>query len=82
MHIDVAAFFMQVKNQQLSVMAGNYGFGRMMVNAGESKSCGIELGINGKGLNNHLSYNLSYGFTHAVFTDYTDSISANGAKRL
>ena len=81
MHIDVAAFFMQVKNQQLSVMAGNYGFGRMMVNAGESESCGIELGINGKGLNNHLSYNLSYGFTHAVFTDYTDSISTNGTKK-
>lgn len=56
-------------------------FGRMMVNAGESESCGIELGINGKGFNNHLSYNLSYGFTHAVFTDYTDSISTNGTKK-
>lgn len=80
MHVDFAAFFMQVKNQQLSVMAGNYGFGRMMVNAGKSESCGIELGISGKAFNNHLNYNLSYGFTHAVFKDYTDSISTNGSK--
>ena len=39
---------MQVRNQQLSVMAGNYGFGRMMVNAGKSHSCGIETALRGQ----------------------------------
>lgn len=39
---------MQVRNQQLSVMAGTYGFGRMMVNAGKSHSCGIEAALKGQ----------------------------------
>ena len=29
-HLDLAAYYMQIRNQQLSVMAGNYGFGRVM----------------------------------------------------
>ena len=40
LHADLSAFYMQVHNQQLSVMAGTYGYGRMMVNAGKSYSCG------------------------------------------
>ena len=39
-HLDLAAYYMQIRNQQLSVMAGNYGFGRVMTNAGRSHSCG------------------------------------------
>lgn len=78
LHLDIAAYYMQVRNQQLSVMAGNYGFGRMMVNAGKSYSCGVELSLSGNALNQHLSYNLGYSFTHAVFEDYEDSIRVNG----
>lgn len=69
---DFAGFFMQVKNQQLSVMAGNYGFGRMMVNAGESYSCGVEAALRGQAFDNRLSYALNYGYTRAVFKDYVD----------
>lgn len=47
---DISAYLMQVNNQQLSVMAGNYGFGRMMVNAGKSQSYGIEASLRGKHL--------------------------------
>ena len=74
LHLDAAVFFMQVKNQQLSVMAGTYGFGRMMVNAGRSNSCGVELSLRGSAFDNHLSYTASYGFTHATFREYTDSV--------
>lgn len=76
---DFAAFYMQIRNQQLSVMAGNYGFGRMMVNAGKSYSCGVELSLRGSALDNRLQWAAAYGFTHAVFKEYTDSIKADAA---
>lgn len=75
---DLAAFYMQVSNQQLSVMADNYGFGRMMVNAGKSYSCGIETSIRGRAFDNHLDWAVSYGYTHAVFKEYVDSVKVNG----
>ena len=78
LHADVAAYYMQIRNQQLSVMAGNYGFGRMMVNAGRSYSCGVELSLRGSALDNHLTWGASYGYTHAVFKDYVDSVKTSG----
>ena len=71
---DLAGFYMLVKNQQLSVMAGNYGFGRMMVNAGKSSSCGVEASLRGTAIGGHLNFGLSYGFTHSVFKEYSDSV--------
>lgn len=71
-HLDISAFYMKVKNQQLSVMAGNYGFGRMMVNAGKSHSCGIEAALRGQLANGNIDWMLNYGYTHAVFDEYTD----------
>lgn len=80
-HLDFAAFYMQVRNQQLSVMAGNYGFGRMMVNAGKSESCGVELSLNGRAFDNKLAWAVSYGYTRATFRDYTDSVTVDGVKQ-
>ncbi len=79
LHVDAAAFFMQVRNQQLSVMAGTYGFGRMMVNAGKSNSYGVELSLRGSAFDNRLSYTASYGLTHATFRNYSDSVSVDGS---
>ena len=73
--LDLAGYYMQIRNQQLSVMAGNYGFGRMMVNAGKSYSCGVEASLRGRLLDDRLTWALSYGYTRAVFKEYTDSIS-------
>lgn len=73
--LDIATFYMQVRNQQLSVMAGNYGFGRMMVNAGKSHSTGMELTARGAFLDNHLDWSITYGFTSAEFDEYTDSVA-------
>lgn len=72
LHLDFSAFYMKVKNQQLSVMAGNYGFGRIMVNAGKSHSCGIEAALRGQLANGNIDWMLNYGYTHAVFDEYTD----------
>ena len=58
-------------------MAGNYGFGRMMVNAGKSHSCGIEAALRGQILNGNLDWSATYGYTHAVFDEYLDSEGEN-----
>ncbi len=81
-HLDLSAFYMQVRNQQLSVMASQYGFGRMMVNAGKSISCGIEVALRGSAFSDHLSWAASYGYTRAVFKNYMDSLNVNGVKTV
>lgn len=73
-HADFSAYYMEIRNQQLSVMAGNYGFGRMMVNAGKSYSCGVEAALRGSAFSNNLTWAVSYGFTHSVFKDYKDEV--------
>lgn len=78
--VDLSAYLMQVKNLQLSVMAGNYGFGRMMVNAGRSRSMGVEVALRGSAVADRLSWAASYGFIHAVFREYNDSISTSGGQ--
>ncbi len=80
--LDLSAYYMQVRNLQLSVMAGNYGFGRMMVNAGKSYSCGIEASLRGHAMSNRLSWSLSYGYTHAAFKEYKDSVMTNGTRTM
>ena len=72
LHFDLSGFYMQVRNQQLSVMSGHYGYGRMMVNAGKSHSCGIETSLKGQILNGQLDWAVSYGYTHAKFDEYVD----------
>jgi outer membrane receptor protein involved in Fe transport len=79
---DLAAFYMEIRNQQLSQMAGNYGFGRMMTNAGKSYSCGIEASLRGRAFDDHLDWMVNYGYTRAVFDDYTDSVEVNGTYTL
>ena len=76
-HADLSIYYMQIRNQQLSVMAGNYGYGRMMVNAGHSSSCGAELSLRGKAISNLLDWGVNYSYTHATFRRYTDD--NNGA---
>ncbi len=78
LQLDLSVFYMSIRNQQLSKMANTYGFGRMMTNAGKSMSCGIELSLRGRTFDDHLYWTASYGFTHAQFDEYTDSVSVNG----
>lgn len=77
-HLDLAAYYMQIRNQQLSVMSSQYGFGRRMVNAGKSHSAGVEAALRGSSLNNKLNWGVTYSYTRAVFQNYTDSVVANG----
>jgi len=76
-HADIAAYYMQIRNQQLSVMAGNYGFGRMMVNAGRSSSYGFEFALRGNAAGDKLSWMVNYGLTRSVFKEYSDEVETH-----
>lgn len=77
---DAAVFYMNTKNQQLARFAEN-GYGRVMVNAGKSRSCGGELNLRGLMMDGRLTLSGSYGYTFATFAehdlgegaDYTDN---------
>ena len=77
LQVDLSAFYMKLRNQQLSVMAGNYGFGRMMVNAGESHSCGFEAALKGQLCDGKLNWTANYGYTRAIFDEYEDGEEEN-----
>ena len=69
-HLDLAIYYMLIRNQQLSIMEPNSNYGRMMVNAGRSHSLGAEATLRGRALDNRLDWALSYGFTSAKFDEY------------
>lgn len=81
-HADLAAYMTRVSNQQLSVMASDYGYGRMMVNAGRSRSLGAELSLRGSAVNDRLQWTATYGYTHATFRDYVDGETDYRGKRV
>ena len=71
-HFDAALYYMQIRNQQLSIMEPNSNYGRMMVNAGKSHSFGVEATLRGKAVDNALDWGLTYGYTNAKFDEYED----------
>ena len=69
-HFDLAIYYMQIRNQQLSVMMPGSNYGRIMVNAGKSHSCGVEATLRGRVLDNALDWVVTYSFTNAKFDEY------------
>lgn len=67
---DLSAFYMDMRDQQISQFAES-GLGRTTLNAGKSRSYGIEAALR-TSLTNALSLNASYGYTYATFTDYVE----------
>lgn len=68
--IDAALFYNRIYNQQIARFAPS-GFGRMMVNAGKSQSCGGEMSVRWTPTE-QLAVIANYGYTHAKFLDYDD----------
>ena len=73
--LDLAAFYMKTRDQQLAQFAGSQ-FGRTVVNAGRSASCGGEVGIRASLLKDRLHLNANYGYTNARFRSYYVANSA------
>ncbi len=70
LNVDVSVYFTDTHDQQIARFSPA-GFGRMMVNAGQSHTCGLEAALNSRLLNNKLSLSANYGYTHAVFHKYS-----------
>ena len=70
LHFDLSLYYMQIRNQQLSIMSPDYNYGRIMVNAGKSHSYGVEATLRGKVIDNALDWGVTYAFTNAKFDEY------------
>lgn len=79
MHFDLALYYMQIRNQQLSIMEPNSNYGRIMVNAGKSHSCGLEATLRGRAIDNALDWGLAYAFTNAKFDEYIYNTNPYGS---
>ena len=71
-HFDLALYYMKIRNQQLSIMVPESSYGRMMVNAGKSHTCGLETTLRGRVFDNALDWGITYSFTNAKFDEYGD----------
>ena len=78
LHFDLALYYMKIRNQQLSIMEPNSNYGRMMVNAGKSHSCGLEASLRGKAVDNAIDWAVTYSFTNAKFDEYEEKKSSTG----
>ena len=67
--VDYTFFYMQTENQQLARFAES-GMGRVMVNAGKSRSCGAELSLRSRLLDRRLLLSASYGYTYAELKEH------------
>ncbi|MBR2318471.1 MAG: TonB-dependent receptor plug domain-containing protein [Bacteroidaceae bacterium] len=97
-NLDIMAslFYIDCRNQQLTVFPQGMGTGRMMSNAGRSFSCGAELGV--RYIVGPVTFDANFGYTHAEFIEYnrgdidlsgkvlpyapSETISANIAYRI
>lgn len=67
---DVALFYIECVDQQLTIFPDEDSTGRMMTNAGRTRSFGAELSMNAR-LARTLTLTGSYGYTNARFVKFT-----------
>ena len=73
---NVALFFISTHNQQVSRFTPE-GLGRILVNAGRTRSLGGELSMQIRPTDRFL-LNLNYGYTNATFTHYDGGFASDG----
>jgi outer membrane receptor protein involved in Fe transport len=71
LQVDASLFFVDTRSKQVAQFVPS-GYGRMMKNAGRSKSYGVDATISGR--IGSFTANFAYGYTHATFAQYIDSI--------
>ncbi len=65
----VALFYIDCRDQQLTVFPDGNTTGRIMTNAGKTRSLGAEASLGWKP-NSKLSFDVSYGYTNARFVEF------------
>ena len=78
--LSAAFFYIDCRNQQLTVFPEGMSTGRMMSNAGESFSCGFEAGMAYRV--GDFTLNAAYGYTHAEFRRYISGYNDYSGKIL
>jgi outer membrane receptor protein involved in Fe transport len=74
---DFAVFWIECRDQQLTVFPDGLTTGRMMSNAGRSRSKGFETTLEWRRRDAHrgLSVVGNYGYTHAKFVEFNDGVN-------
>ena len=81
LRLDGAFFYIDCRNQQLTTFPAGNTTGRIMTNAGRTRSYGAELQVRYSPVDD-LLLNLSYGYTRATFRRYNDGIADYRGKRV
>lgn len=68
---DVALFYIDCQDRQMTIFPDGTTTGRIMTNAGKTRSLGAEASLNVK-FTDDLGMNLSYGYCDARFVEYND----------
>lgn len=76
----VTGFYIDCLNQQLTVFPSGLNTGRMMTNAGKTRSFGVESESFLKW--NHFKLQAAYGYTHAQFVSYDNGVKNFAGKRI
>ncbi len=73
--LEAVLFFMDITDLQITEFVEG-GSGRILSNAGEAASYGVELSASVRPLSriNALRFDLNYGYTHAKFTNYNNGM--------
>ncbi len=79
--LDFAAFYIDCTDQQLTMFPNGDTTGRMMTNAGKTRSFGGEVSLNWK-IDESLMLNGSYGYTNAKFRDFFNGVKNFKGKAL
>jgi len=80
LHADLSVYYMKIRNQQLSQLIPGSNYGRMMTNAGKSHTCGAEVTLRGRAVDNNLDWGVTYSFTNAKFDEYTANMIVSEAE--
>jgi outer membrane receptor protein involved in Fe transport len=78
---DLDVFYIDCRDQQLTVFPPDLTTGRIMTNAGRTRSWGVEAAIAVRPYE-RVNFNLSYGFTDARFVRFSDSRGDYSGKYL
>lgn len=79
--LDWTLFFIDCRDQQLTIFPEGQTTGRMMTNAGRTHSYGAELSFVARPVRN-LNIMGSYGYTHATFSHYKSGNNDYAGKRV
>lgn len=78
---DLSLFYLDITDQQLTRFPPGATTGRLMTNAGKTRSAGGELSILWRPVSS-LGINVAYGYTNARFKEFTDGVTDFKGKHL